>query len=399
MHRDITPANIVLSRGGAACLVDFALATSIAEIRPEFTHHAEIAGTLAYLAPEQTWHTGRSVDQRADLYVLGATLYELATGGPPFGSGDPLRLTHDHLARVPVPPAEVNRAVPGPLSEIIMHLLENEPDKRYPTAEGLIYDLERLRDASARRGTITHGAGHFAAVDHLGHGRKQRSPNRRPELPASVDHSADQALLVVWHATARGHHRPECNTGGPEADKRHRCKHRAVAAAGGQAHQYQETECGRAAGQHQPPSHPDTGGKPSAERTGSEPNHFLGGHGQAGHQGRVVQHLSCGQTDRGLATAPAGGELFEDQGRAGRIWVQDGQVFTSAGVSAGIDLALGLVEKDAGDELAPGGRPITCRVPATAGWPVPVRTVHFAASAAVRYVASGHGRGRGQPWR
>ena len=113
MHRDITPANIVLSPDGAPCLVDFALATSFAEIRPEFTHHTEIVGTLAYLAPEQTGRTGRSVDQRADLYALGATLYELATGAPPFGTGDPLRLTHDHLARVPVPPAEVNPARAG----------------------------------------------------------------------------------------------------------------------------------------------------------------------------------------------------------------------------------------------------------------------------------------------
>src|SRR5687768_11183820 len=150
MHRDITPANIVLSGDGAPCLVDFALATSLAEIRPEFTHHTEIVGTLAYLAPEQTGRTARSVDQRADLYALGATLYELATGGPPFGSGDPLRLTRDHLARVPVPPAEVNPAVPMPLSEIIMHLLEKEPDNRYQTADGVIYDLERLRHAQTR---------------------------------------------------------------------------------------------------------------------------------------------------------------------------------------------------------------------------------------------------------
>jgi serine/threonine protein kinase len=128
LHRDITPANIVVSRDGAPCLVDFALATSLAEIRPGFTHHAEIVGTLAYLAPEATGRTARPVDARADLYALGAVLYELATGGPPFGSGDPLRLTHDLLARVPVPPAQVNPAVPGLLSEIIMHLLEKEPD-------------------------------------------------------------------------------------------------------------------------------------------------------------------------------------------------------------------------------------------------------------------------------
>ncbi|HEY4461231.1 MAG TPA: AAA family ATPase [Streptosporangiaceae bacterium] len=152
MHRDITPANIVISRGGTPCLVDFALAAAVAEIRPEFTHHSEIAGTLAYLAPEQTGRTGRPVDQRADLYALGATLYELATGEPPFGTGDPLRLTHAHLARLPVPPAEVNPAVPGPLSAIIVHLLEKEPDHRYQNADGVLYDLEQVRAAGAHPG-------------------------------------------------------------------------------------------------------------------------------------------------------------------------------------------------------------------------------------------------------
>ncbi|MBO3751943.1 AAA family ATPase [Streptosporangiaceae bacterium NEAU-GS5] len=150
MHQDICPANILVSQDGAPCLVDFALATPWAEIRPEFTHHSEIVGTLAYLAPEQTGRTGRAVDQRADLYALGATLYELATGKPPFGSGDPLRLIHDHLARVPVAPAKVNPAVPEPLSAIVLHLLEKEPDNRYQTADGLVYDLEQVRDARTR---------------------------------------------------------------------------------------------------------------------------------------------------------------------------------------------------------------------------------------------------------
>ena len=144
LHRDVCPANVVVSPDGEPCLVGFGLATSLAEIRPEFTHHTEIVGTLAYLAPEQTGRTGRSVDQRADLYALGATLYELATGGPPFGSGDPLQLTHDHLAQIPTPPAEVNPAVPAALSQIIVHLLEKEPDRRYQSAEGVVHDLEEL---------------------------------------------------------------------------------------------------------------------------------------------------------------------------------------------------------------------------------------------------------------
>src|SRR3954452_11466398 len=149
LHRDISPANIVISGEGDPCLVDFALATSFAELRPEFTHHTQIVGSLPYLAPEQTGRTGRSVDQRADLYALGATLYELATAAPPFGIGDPLRLTHDHLAREPVPPVEVNPALSGPLSEIVLRLLEKEPDHRYQSAEGLAHDLQQVSDAQA----------------------------------------------------------------------------------------------------------------------------------------------------------------------------------------------------------------------------------------------------------
>jgi signal transduction histidine kinase len=146
LHRDIAPGNVVLSAAGAPTLVDFSLAALVTELRPGFSRPAEIVGTLAYLAPEATGRTGRPVDQRADLYALGALLYELATGAPPFGAGDPLELSRDHLARVPVPPTQVNPAVPGFLSEIVLHLLEKEPDRRYQTAEGLLFDLERLRD-------------------------------------------------------------------------------------------------------------------------------------------------------------------------------------------------------------------------------------------------------------
>ena len=150
LHRDICPANIVLSgQAQTGCLVDFALASTFAELRPEFLPHSQIAGTLAYLAPEQTGRTGRPVDQRADLYALGATLYELATGAPPFGTGDPLQVSHDHLARVPVPAVQRNHAVPEALSEVIARLLEKEPDNRYQTAEGVVHDLLRIQAGAA----------------------------------------------------------------------------------------------------------------------------------------------------------------------------------------------------------------------------------------------------------
>ncbi|ABW16409.1 serine/threonine protein kinase [Parafrankia sp. EAN1pec] len=158
VHRDVNPANIVVGgdRGAPELyLIDFALATTLAAVQPEFVHHSGIVGTLPYLAPEQTGRTGRQVDQRADLYAVGATLYELATSAPPFGVGDPLRIIHDHLARVPAPPSAVNPAVPADLSAIIMHLLEKEPDDRYQSADGLVHDLALLG-----RGAAVHPGEH-----------------------------------------------------------------------------------------------------------------------------------------------------------------------------------------------------------------------------------------------
>ncbi|RZU53619.1 diguanylate cyclase (GGDEF)-like protein [Krasilnikovia cinnamomea] len=144
VHRDINPANILLRRDGRPVLIDFDLATTFAEVRPAFTHHTEILGRLPYLAPEQTGRTGLPVDSRADLYGLGATLYELAAGHPPFGDGDPLQLVRDILTRTPRPLAELVPGVSRGLSDIVARLLEKEPARRYQSAEGLVHDLTRV---------------------------------------------------------------------------------------------------------------------------------------------------------------------------------------------------------------------------------------------------------------
>ncbi|UFS68943.1 AAA family ATPase [Geomonas sp. RF6] len=144
-HKNLNPDNVLFSRrDDSPVVIDFSLATTFAEERPVFVHHREIAGTLPYLAPEQTGRTGRTVDQRADLYGLGATFYHLLVGRPPFEGSDPLQLIHDILARPPVPPAQIVPSVPPPLSRIVMRLLEKEPDLRYQSAAGLKHDLSRL---------------------------------------------------------------------------------------------------------------------------------------------------------------------------------------------------------------------------------------------------------------
>jgi predicted ATPase/signal transduction histidine kinase len=144
IHLDINPANILLSNDGEPVLIDFNLAV-LADQQPGLTHPDRIVGTLGYVAPEQTGRTGRTVDQRADLYAVGATLYEMATGSPPFKGADALQLIHDTLVREPVAPSQVDPRVPLGLSDIILHLLAKAPEQRYQSAEGLLHDLRRLR--------------------------------------------------------------------------------------------------------------------------------------------------------------------------------------------------------------------------------------------------------------
>lgn len=150
VHKDINPGNILVSGPQRKItLINFDLASHIQPGRPQARDRGEAAGTLAYLAPEQTGRTGRAVDLRSDLYSLGATLYELVTGRAPFTSEDPLQLIRDQLTSVPMSPAVLDPGLPTSLSEIILRLLEKEPDRRYQSADGLAHDLARLRDALA----------------------------------------------------------------------------------------------------------------------------------------------------------------------------------------------------------------------------------------------------------
>jgi hypothetical protein len=145
-HGDLNAVKVLLiGEPPRPMVIGFGHATTDAEQEAGFAYRNGIDDTMATLAPEQTGRTGRPVDQRADLYGLGVTLYQLATGLPPFEQDDPLRLVHDVLASMPVPPAARGAGVPEPFSAIIMRLLEKEPDRRYQSADGLAHDLQRLR--------------------------------------------------------------------------------------------------------------------------------------------------------------------------------------------------------------------------------------------------------------
>jgi len=143
IHRDINPGNIVCDPDAELVrLIDFGLATVSPREYPDATAITRLTGTLPYVSPEQTGRVNRVVDYRTDLYSLGATLYELFGGAPPFTNTDPLELIHFQIARAPTPLAEFNPALPKWLSEIVAKLLSKQPEDRYQSASAVRSDLE-----------------------------------------------------------------------------------------------------------------------------------------------------------------------------------------------------------------------------------------------------------------
>src|SRR3954447_19434203 len=153
IHKDIKPANIVVHcADGHVRLTGFGIASRLSRERQAPEPPETIAGTLAYMAPEQTGRMNRSIDARSDLYALGVTLYQMLTGVLPLTAADPMEWVHCHIARQPVPPTERLENVPAPVSAIIMKLLAKTPEDRYQTAGGVERDLRHcLAEWEARR--------------------------------------------------------------------------------------------------------------------------------------------------------------------------------------------------------------------------------------------------------
>jgi PAS domain S-box-containing protein len=155
IHKDVKPANVLVdSATGQVRLMGFGIASRLPRERqspeaPEF-----IAGTLPYMAPEQTGRMNRSIDSRSDLYSLGVTLYEMLTGSLPFTASDAMEWVHCHVARQPLPPGERAPNISGPVSAVIMKLLAKTAEERYQTAAGLERDLRRCLKEWETRGRI-----------------------------------------------------------------------------------------------------------------------------------------------------------------------------------------------------------------------------------------------------
>src|SRR5262249_55635560 len=137
-------ANILVNRtSGDAWLIGFGIASRLPRERQAPAPPESIAGTLAYMAPEQSGRMNRSIDSRSDLYSCGVTLYQMLTGSLPFTPSDPMEWIHCHIARQAMPPSERLATIPASVSRIIMRLLAKTAEERYQTAAGLERDLRR----------------------------------------------------------------------------------------------------------------------------------------------------------------------------------------------------------------------------------------------------------------
>ncbi|HXV91672.1 MAG TPA: Stk1 family PASTA domain-containing Ser/Thr kinase, partial [Pseudonocardia sp.] len=142
IHRDVKPANIMITRTGAVKVMDFGIARALGEGQ-NVTQTAAVIGTAQYLSPEQA--RGEAVDARSDVYAAGCVLFELLTGEPPFTGDSPVAVAYQHVREEPRAPSEVRRGVSPALDAIVLKALSKNPANRYQSAAEMRTDLMRVR--------------------------------------------------------------------------------------------------------------------------------------------------------------------------------------------------------------------------------------------------------------
>jgi PAS domain S-box-containing protein len=206
IHKDIKPANVLVNPVTGQCwLMGFGIASRLPRERQPAEPPEFLAGTLAYMAPEQTGRMNRCVDCRSDLYALGVTLYEMLTGSLPFAASDPMEWIHCHIARKPVAPTEHFETIPPPVSAIIMKLLAKTAEERYQTAAGAESDLQRcLAEWENGRAGVSSDLSDEALAKSEALPRAEASAYRIEEFPLG-EHDTPDRLLIPEKLYGRAH--------------------------------------------------------------------------------------------------------------------------------------------------------------------------------------------------
>ncbi|MGH9281906.1 MAG: Stk1 family PASTA domain-containing Ser/Thr kinase [Acidimicrobiales bacterium] len=142
VHRDVKPGNVLLDVNDHVKVTDFGIARA-ANTQENLTQTGAVMGTATYFSPEQA--QGYGVDPRSDVYSLGVVLYEMVTGKPPFAGDNPVTIAYKHVREDPVPPRQVNPAIPAAFEAIVLQAMAKEPDDRYASADELRADLVRYQ--------------------------------------------------------------------------------------------------------------------------------------------------------------------------------------------------------------------------------------------------------------
>ncbi len=147
IHRDVKPANIMISTTNAVKVMDFGIARALADSGNSVTQTAAVIGTAQYLSPEQA--RGDPVDARSDVYSLGCVLYEMLTGEPPFTGDSPVSVAYQHVREDPIPPSERHEGISADLDAVVLKALAKNPENRYQTAAEMRADLVRVHNGEA----------------------------------------------------------------------------------------------------------------------------------------------------------------------------------------------------------------------------------------------------------